>query len=490
MTMVLVVCLVSNLFSCSKFRSEMVSDFSSVPPQYESISVHTKDGEVHTFKHGVVVGEKFIGQDEKGSTTEIAISDIAYYTFTIKERDVGKTVLATVGIVLGAGLLAVGIIALVASCPHVYSYDGESWVLEAEPNGGAITKTTEYVDYSILSRLKPSKEGICKVRIEDNLDEVDFNNEIKLLVIDHNPGTEIIPDVHGNVLTIPGIARPYYAMTDSDIDLLQEYSVNGKLFWDGDIQKRNYDKKHPRDEIHLKFNRPEGARRGVLVFEGSSTFWSTFIMADFLSRFGKSATKRLKRLENDPEGREKVERFMEKSGYYIEVQVKSGTDWVRAGHFKTAGTYVSKIQALQIDLPDSTAEIVEVKLRYAPLFWNIMDIGMSFNYRSEELQAVELAPIEAVDAKQGDIRDLLMEQDDLYYRAERGDRAELSFQVPPYKSSLERTLILKTSGYYNFVLDEEKEMPLLSKVWQAVKRQGIDSYSLERFREIRHQADF
>ena len=161
----------------------------------------------------------------------------------------------------------------------------------------------------------------------------------------------------------------------------------------------------------------------------------------------------------------------------------------RCGALKTAGTYVSKVQALPIDIPEDAGETIEVKLTYAPFFWNIMELGMGFDAGREILRVTELAPLEAIDTERGDIRDLLAARDDLYYRAVRGDRADITFHVPPAKEDMQQTLILKTSGYYNFVLDEDMEMPFLSKVWQAVKRQGIDGYSLERYREIREMVE-
>jgi hypothetical protein len=115
---------------------------------------------------------------------------------------------------------------------------------------------------------------------------------------------------------------------------------------------------------------------------------------------------------------------------------------------------------------------------------------MGFTREDQKFDVTELDPVEAVDKERGDIRDLLMSRDDLYYRAERGDRAEISFSAPPVRENLERTFVLKTSGYYTFILDEEKEMPFLSKVWHAVKRQGIDGYSLERYREMRKQVGY
>ena len=486
----LVVCLIAHFASCYSSKTEMVYDLSAGLPQHESVTVHMKDGSVQEYKSGGIVEERFIGIDDAGKAEEIFLEDILYFELETKELSTGMTVLAGVGTVLAAVVVTTLIVIAVASCPHVSVFDGESWVLEAEPNGGAITRSTEYTDYSVMRYTSPAEDGTYRMRLENNLEEIDFDNELKLLAVEHSPGARVIPDVNGSLLAVSNVARPAYAMTDGGVDLLEEYGVDGRLFWDGDRHKTDYDEKHPRDELYLKFERPAGARTGVLVFEGSSTYWSKYIMADFLSKFGRSAAARFARLENDPLGREKVERFMKKSGYYIDVQIEHNGEWIDAGCFKTAGTYVSKLQALQIDFPESAGDTVEIKLTYAPFFWNIMEIGMGYRAEHENFRVTELTPVEAIDTGRGDIRELLLARDDLYYRAVQGDRADITFHVPAACRDMEQTLILKTSGYYNFILDEDKEMPFLSKVWQAVKRQGIDGYSLEKYREIREQVEF
>ncbi|MFH1220367.1 MAG: hypothetical protein V1694_07915 [Candidatus Eisenbacteria bacterium] len=489
-SVLLVLCLVANLMSCYSMKTH---EYKGVPPtltDYDSIVVHTKDGKTQTFVNGMVIDRNFVGKDDQGKVTKIPTDEISYVELTRKEMSTGVKVLAIVGAATLGTVLLLATVVIATSCPQISSFDGEHWVLEAEPNGGAITKTTEYTDHNVLRHLRALPGGTYRIRLETNLDEIDFTDEIKLLAVDHPTPAEVIPDIHGNLLAISKINRPDYAMTDTGIDLLKEFNAKGELFWDGDIRKQEYDKNHPRDEIQLKFKKPEGSRHGVLVLKGSSTFWSMYIMADFLSKFGKSAAERFERLETDPDGRAKIARFMEKSGCYIDVLVKNNDDWMNAGYLKTAGTYVPKTQALQLDLPDDSAGMVEVKLRYAPFFWNIQDLGMSFSYGDDSLQVTELVPLEAIDAKGADVKGMLMAKDESYYRTEKGDFAEMSFPVPPLVEGLERTLVLKTSGYYNLILDKDREMPFLAKTWQAVKMQGIDGYSLERFREIQQRAGY
>ena len=50
---------------------------------------------------------------------------------------------------------------------------------------------------------------------------------------------------------------------------------------------------------------------------------------------------------------------------------------------------------------------------------------------------------------------------------------------------MERTLILKTTGYYNFILEKDKELTFMGKLFKAVKKEGIDNYSLKKYIKTR-----
>ena len=453
---------------------------------YDSITVKTKDGGERTFKSGRVMLNSFVGNDN-GENVSIPLDQISY--FKLRKRDSSGSSTSTFltiacGIVIGLALIFLIIVA-VASCPLVSTFDGENWVMEAEPNGGAITKGTEYTDFNVLSFLKATKDGLYKLRLENKLNEIDFNNEFKLLTVDHDPKLTIIPDVNGKLVSISQMIPPVSALTDRGVNLLEKFDSSGELFWDGDINKKSWDKKHPRDEITLKFRRPQNVQKGNLMLKGSNTAWSMYIMGDFMARFGKSAQERLARLEKDPKGKEKVSRFLKGNGGYVEVLVKDGTEWKGAGYFKSVGMFVSKTQLLQFDLPKNNEEMIEVKLRYAPLFWNINKFGIDYSVNQTDLKVTELEPVEAVDSKRGDIKNLLMKTDDQYYTTVMGDRAEIVFRATTPEQGMKRTFILKTSGYYNLMMDKDKELSFLGKMVHILKKQGLDAYSLEKYQELR-----
>ena len=87
----------------------------------------------------------FVGTVD-GKKTAISLDDVLYVK--VKRTDPAASVLATLGVL---ALVFVGAVAMIAatkeSCPFVYSYDGERYVFDAEPLGGAVSKGLEKTDY-------------------------------------------------------------------------------------------------------------------------------------------------------------------------------------------------------------------------------------------------------------------------------------------------------------------------------------------------------
>ena len=66
------------------------------------------------------------------------------------------------------------------SCPFVYSYDGENYIFDAEPLGGAISEGLKKTDYSRLEHLK-GVEGKYHLFLRNELEETQYTDAIKLL---------------------------------------------------------------------------------------------------------------------------------------------------------------------------------------------------------------------------------------------------------------------------------------------------------------------
>ena len=112
----------------------------------------------------------------------------------------GRSCLAGIGIALGVVAVG-GLIALATkeSCPFVYSFDGENYVFDGEPYGGAICPALERTDYCLLENLKPFKNQYL-LQLTNEVNETQYTNEFKLWVVDHPQDVSVIPDINGNLL--------------------------------------------------------------------------------------------------------------------------------------------------------------------------------------------------------------------------------------------------------------------------------------------------
>jgi len=65
------------------------------------------------------------------------------------------------------------------SCPFVYSWDGQEYILDSQPLNNAPKQEAEKVDYDKLEFLEPN-EGVCRLKLTAELEETVYINELKL----------------------------------------------------------------------------------------------------------------------------------------------------------------------------------------------------------------------------------------------------------------------------------------------------------------------
>ncbi len=67
------------------------------------------------------------------------------------------------------------------SCPFVYSFDGEEYVLDSEPCGVAVSEGLKRPDWVELSSLK-EVDGKSRVLLTNELGETQYTDELNRLV--------------------------------------------------------------------------------------------------------------------------------------------------------------------------------------------------------------------------------------------------------------------------------------------------------------------
>ena len=415
---------------------------------------------------------------QTGRMTRISIPLTDVVSVEVKSSDGVKTA----ALVVGTGALVIGGIALIASasesnpptpvstggggepisCPLVYSWHGTDWRLDSGTFGGAFLEPLARTDVDNLEFARV-EDGRLRLRLANELPETDHVDALDLLVVDHAPGTEVIPDGAGGLHTVGGLSVPIAARDDHGRDALAAVrSVDG---WGWESSPTGRDPAvaaDTRSALELEFLRPPGTAEATLVVHGSNTPWAGWLMQDFIAAHGRDADTWYAAMNADREASRALGDALAREAF-LSVSVETASGWEPRGLVWEAGPEIAKRQALRLDLAGVEGETIRVRLESVPLYWNLDQVGIDFPSASAPIassaQSTPASPstpdvrvVEPESARMEsdgqDVRALLSEADGIELVLETGDAAVLAFQAPPVPEGMIRSYLIATTGWY------------------------------------------
>ena len=331
------------------------------------------------------------------------------------------------------------------TCPYVYSFDGERYVVEGEAFSGSIFKSAKRTDWLKLGRLKVSDS--CLVKISDELRETDFVDEAKLLVVAHPKETQVIPSFTGELHTVSDPLLPSEAVDFRGANMLRLLEAKDKNFWlSNPFGRRAEDLEDLRDGLVVEFLKPEESRSVKLLFNVQNSWWGAFLQAHFVGLQGGQVEKWYEELNSSPPARLQLFESMVREGMLL-ISVWDGNQWQDAGFVWEVGANAFRDQVVQLDISKIPGQILRVKLESTPGLWMVNSVQADYSV-DQEVEVTELSPSRSIDRQGKDVSTLLEETDDRYYTMITGDWAELVFSCPPRNPDLQYSYIFKSTGYY------------------------------------------
>jgi hypothetical protein len=426
-----------------------------------NVSVITMtDGKVYTdvgFKNGRYFRRQY---------RQISVPVGEVQLVTIRKTDPVKVALFTAGIALLAGLVVVAASSGSSgggggggggteSCPFLYSFDGQDHVFDAEPYGGATSEGLKRTEWCGLEHMK-DVDGECRLLVTNEVDETQYTDILKLVVVDHPAGTTVVADETGHMHTITAPQSPLRAVDGKGRNVLPQVSVKDQRFWV--TPTREKDPEDPaglRDELVFEFPKPPGATRAKLLFNGCNTLWASQMLRNFLELYGQDVTKTYEAVR-DPSGPiyKMQQTWNEREELYrLRIRVASGQGWTSKGMIVGGGPFASEDRVYALDLADVPGDILRIKLTPPAAFWMIDSLAVDYT-EDVPVQVTEVGPARAVDGLGKDVRDLLADEDGRYLvMPDKGDKAEVTFKTPRSEGSLARSFVVKVGGYYDMHLE-------------------------------------
>ena len=405
-----------------------------------------------------------------------AIDQIEVY-----DVDLAKTIVySTLGIAGTLGAIFIFILLTKDSCPFIYAYNGESYEFVGEIYSGAIHPPLERHDYLPLPVLQPV-ENEYRIKITNEIKEIQHTNLTELLVFDHPENAEILVDKYGNIHTVSDPQLPEFAtaMDGSNIEYLLA-EKDSLSFMSGIPDNENQDM----DAVILTFDKPVDKDTGKLVIKGKNSFWLDYIHGQFSELFGdRLETWKEEQKDKSPE---KMIEWSLDQGIPLSVYLETDEGWEFVDYYNVVGPLASKDDVLEVDLTNAKNDKVNIKLEFGFLFWEIDYAAMDFT-PNLTTSNYTVPVTSAMDQNSIDVSYELRYDDDQYYHQPHiGDQALLTFDVPEQIEGTKRSVILHSKGHYEVIKNTEGE-PDLAYLNSFRKPGAFSRFSKERFMQFYNQ---
>ncbi len=333
---------------------------------------------------------------------------------------------AVMGVVFGglstAGALiwvvaavSVGQAAKKGSCPHLYAFDGETYQLDADLASGALYKAAERDDLDRLESLRPVG-GEYRLRLQNDLQEIDHVDSLSLLVVDAPADLQVLPTQTGRLVGIRGAVAPLSTSRIRASELREAWT--------------------------FEFERPKG-ERVYLVLRGRNTAFAEEAFVQYMATMGQGVRPLLE-LHGDAKPncachQQYLNAEIERLGLPLWISVSTPGSARLSHTLQPVGPAVPRSQALPIVLPEG-GDRVTLRLEATPRFWEIDQVELASGVDTE-LDIRVLAPRGPGALAADDQQRVVLQP---------GERVDVLFDAPPEpRSGWSRTVVAKLRGYYD-----------------------------------------
>jgi hypothetical protein len=467
---IIIISLLNLLFGCvvRKSAERSVDDISKTKEKIVQVIFKTGDtldfdyyGGEYDSQHNIIMGYTKAGQ-----YVQVPISDILYVKVNVVNY-VG-TIFATIG---GLALLFMTILLVIAltkeSCPFVYSYDGEKYTFDGEPLGGAISKGLEMTDLSRLEYLKPAG-GKYRLLFRNEVEETQYIDEASIIIIDHEPGFKIVPDLAGRLHTIKDPILPFSAVDEERNDLTKFVRESDGVAWQTIMpQDDSYKSEELRHSLTFEFIKPRELNRANLLVNIGTTAWGSNMIRELLQLYGNTVDDWYEGIDRGGPELQQLNYMINREEHFrLKFLVDEGGEWVEYASIPGSGPLIIEDRLIPLDLHSIESDTVRIRVNPPKGYWTVDYIALTYDYYPPpEYTALTISS--AIDHRGDNIKELLSQRDGEYYiMPSVGDWFNIDFDVPDQSEGTERTIFLKSTGYYDIHLDKTRppQPELLQKI--------------------------
>ena len=384
------------------------------------------------------------------SSIEIPLTEIE--RISVNDKNTGKAV-ANV-ILTGIGVLVVALLlyaALKSSCPFVYIKNGEEYDFVGELYPGIITANMQQDDYLQLPNMM-AQDGQYVLKVANQLKEIQYTDQLQLIVANHSKNMEVLMDIYGNVQTFTTVEPPKQVILDDGstnrAPALQKDGVN--YTFNTEITSPDATR-----SVLFEFDRPENIENAKLYLSVKNSAWLDYIFGKFNEQFGSYYNTH--QHERQKMKGHRIRKWVDKQNIPLSIYLKKGENWELVENINTVGPLANRNIAVPLEAADLESDKLQIKLETGFMFWEVDFVGINYS-PNETIDLHYVSPEKATDHYGTDVTALLRDADQTYLKQPNiGDEVVVSFPSITQEEDSKQTIFLKNRGYYNYIRDYQGE---------------------------------
>lgn len=383
--------------------------------------------------------------------------------------------------VFGLGSTVLGFAILSGSCPHVYSFDGARFQLDADPLSGALFAGAEREDWDRLEHLQPV-EGRYRLRVVNELKEIDHIDALSLRIVDHEPGIAVLPSPSGELWSVREAVPPQTAVDSHGRDVRAALTASDDVAESGRAHDFAAQKSDPRERLTLTFARPAGPR-ALLWLRAHSTPFAEEAYVHYMATMGPGAGVLMRWAQSDTDYpyAQRVADEARRLGLPLTVHAVGTGAVVELGPI---GPAIQRDFVVPLPLPAS-GDTVTIELSLTPLFWEIDQARLAVA-PAGPLPGQLLQPESVQDHQGRSLLPLLRDADGQRVRLQNSEYIEAGFVAPPTVAGTERTVVLAIRGFYEMDFGGRGWLNPLALVAHRLGYRSLPRFALQRALDASH----
>jgi hypothetical protein len=369
-----------------------------------------------------------------------------------KKKGYGKSILLNYSafMVVGMYVVAIGVPndakmnyeTYPGSCPFIYSWNGEKYVLDGEAYGIGIGKALELNTVTMLPSLK-SKDSLLHVKITNERPETHYTNRIKLYAMETEENVTPVMDAENTPWPVVNPVSPVKAIDHSGNSILQSIQSADNDFWESDLKNTN-----PltgfEDVLELTFARSQISDTASLIIRAINTKLINSAYDQMYGYLGDSALRFSNALETDEIYIQKLKDWIHFGA--IRVSVWSEDGWRDAGIVYPEANEVAFSKLVRLDLSNTQGEEIKVRLKSMTDVWKIDAVEMDYT-PAQRLVWKELDLLTVNNLNNKNIRAEIENDDEKYAITLPSQEIDLTYKNIPKNSESKLYYALSVKGY-------------------------------------------